>query len=464
LLIVLLINFNTIDFVSMVLNEKQMNTRRGNKTPLCLGAGIFLFVGVSILFNGATKAEAAIADHLVINEVQTDSVSGAGGSADDFIELYNPTNTDIVLDGWSIQKQSSASTSAIYKKTLDGTIFAGGYFLIVRGGASTDQSLKDMADVLTASTFSISSNNVIYLVNDNVDIENKEDMNIIDYLGMGSAENFEGLATANNPIETKSIARVPDGEDSDENSIDFAVLDTPNPQNSSAQSGSDLGATVLITITGASPVVQNISPNNAEIVFVVNSNASTEVNYGLDDSYGSASLEISIVANSEERIVLDGLTCDTTYHYSIYAENENGSDSYATTDASFHTLPCGIRLDSLTMTKSAARANNDYGEGWAWEFDITVWDMSEGSLKMKFEEWLGGASLDAGSNMHFSVNGTDWIDILANDSYSDIAADISMIDEDIDSAGRQVKILVQMKVPVGTLAGFYNSNYGILTE
>ncbi len=432
---------------------------------LRLSAGIFLILGALIYVNGASNAQAGIADHLVINEVQTDSVSGGGGSADDFIELYNPTDLDIVLDAWSVQKQSSASTSAIYKKTLSGTISAGGYFLIVRGDASTDQALKDMADILTASTFSISSGNVVYLVNNDINIDNQNDADIVDYVGMGISESFEGLASASNPPETKSIARVPDGEDSDENSVDFVVMDTPSPQNSGAEEDEgDLEGEVLVTISKSEPAVQNITPSSADIVFAVNSDGLARVSYGTDDSYGDASADEMIIANTEISINLSGLECDTSYHYRVYAEDTEASDSHTTIDASFTTLPCGISIDAIAMTKTSARANDEYTDGWAWNFAITVWDMSETSLKMKFEEWVGDISLDAGANMQFSVDGISWIDIGANDTYSTLGADISTLDEDLDLAGRQINIQVQMKVPVGTLAGFYNSNYGILTE
>jgi hypothetical protein len=116
------------------------------------------------------------------------------------------------------------------------------------------------------------------------------------------------------------------------------------------------------------------------------------------------------------------------------------------------------------MTKSSAKANNEYSDGWEWEFNITVWDLSETSLKMKFDTWAGIGALDSGANMQFSIDNNNWIDILASDVYPSIGADISGIDDDLGSAGRQVQINVRMKLPVGTLAGSYNSNYGILTE
>ncbi len=442
-----------------------MNIRRENKTSLCLSAGIFLLFSIFVYFANTPSVQADQADHLLINEIQIDSISGTGGSSDDFVELYNPTGSDVILDTWSIQKHSKSSTSPISKFSLSKTIPAGGYFLIVRGNASTSQSLKDMADVLIPSSFSIASDNVVFLVNDDAKIENQEDNNIVDYVGMGDSEVFEGSASASNPGETKSITRVIKGEDSDDNSADFKILSTPSPQNSSFVEDSPyLDGTVLVTIIPSDPAVQDITPSSARIVFAVNSAGLARVDFGLDDTYGNFSLDEIILANTETSIDLSGLSCGSLYHYSIYAENSDASDSYATTDASFSTLPCGISIDAISMTKTSARANDDYVEGWAWEFDITVWDLTETSLKMKFGAWTGDDNLDAGANMQFSVDGVDWIDIDANDTYSTLGADINMIDEDLVNAGRQVNIQVRMKIPVGTSAGVYNSNYGIFTE
>ena len=83
---------------------------------------------------------------------------------------------------------------------------------------------------------------------------------------------------------------------------------------------------------------------------------------------------------------------------------------------------------------------------------------------MKFNQWTGAGSLDVGANMQYSVdNGAVWTDILANAAYPAVGTDISGLDNGA-GAGRQVKIIVRMKVPVGTAAGYYNSSYGILTE
>ena len=83
---------------------------------------------------------------------------------------------------------------------------------------------------------------------------------------------------------------------------------------------------------------------------------------------------------------------------------------------------------------------------------------------MKFNQWTGAGSLNSGGNMKYSVdNSATWVDIAENGIYPVSGVNISGIDNSAN-AGRQVKILVKMKVPTGTSAGYYNSSYGILTE
>jgi hypothetical protein len=425
--------------------------------PAGLIAGVFLILGFGPCFVKINIVQAGIADHLVINEIQVDGIVGTGGTDDDFLEIFNPTNQAVDLAGWSIQK-----TSSLVKLTLSGTIQAGGYFLIVRDNASTTQTLKDLAD-LKSSTFSMASNNIVFLVNDDIKINNSSDINIVDFVGFGTVSFYEGLAAASNPGEETSISRKIDGEDSNDNSLDFNPPSAPTPKNSKNQNN-DIGGTVLLTITPDINPVQNIIPTGADIVFHINTNGTAKINYGLTAAYGNSTADEAVTENITKIINLTGLACATTYHYSIQASNTGLTENDNTADAVFTTLPCGITLNSLDMIKTTAKANDKYIDGWVWEFNITVWDIAETDLKMKFDQWSGAGNLNAGANMQFSVNnGLNWFDISANSAYPALAADISGIDASAE-AGRQVKIQVKMKVPARTTAGNYSSNYGILTE
>jgi hypothetical protein len=442
-----------------------MRQRRGKVVLGFLLAGIFLLAIIAVGGFGTKEVRAVSADHAVINEVSIDSVAGTGGTDDDWVELYNPTDQAIDLTGWSIQKTAGTGSSLV-KVPLSGSIPASGYFLIVRNGAATAASLVAKADVLASNSFSLSQNNIIYLVSTTTNITNASDPDIVDFVGFGSASYFEGSAAAPAIPETKSIARIPAGVDTNQNSLDFQVQDTPTPTNAAA-SGSgtnDLGGTVLLTITPDETPAQNITANGAQIFFQTNAAANALIKYGLSSAYGNSTAPQAVTANTDKTINLSGLTCAADYHYAIYAENSGATENDQTDDAVFTTLPCGITVNPIVMTKTKAKADNQYADGWQWEFNITVWNLAETSLKMKFDQWSGSGVLAAAANMQYSVdNGAHWVDITANGVYPTTGADIGSI-ANSGVAGRQVKILVRMKVPFGTAAGYYNSNYGILTQ
>jgi hypothetical protein len=86
-------------------------------------AGIF----AALIFIGITGAHAQLADHVVINEVDTNPPGDDSKSITEWVELYNPTSEDVDIGGWKI-----ASTT-VTKKTLTipaGTIIKPDQFLI----------------------------------------------------------------------------------------------------------------------------------------------------------------------------------------------------------------------------------------------------------------------------------------------------------------------------------------------
>jgi hypothetical protein len=125
-----------------------------------------------------------------------------------------------------------------------------------------------------------------------------------------------------------------------------------------------------------------------------------------------------------------------------------------------------LAVTSIGATKTLATADDTYGNGWEWEFLVTV-PSTEASLSMKFDNFVSGANtLLAAGNMRFysaqssnaATSGTA-INVTGALSY----AGPLMLTGDLDSntAGRQIKIVVQTKVPVGTVSGSYSTSYGI---
>jgi PKD repeat protein len=172
---------------------------------------------------------------LLISEVQIDSVDGTGGTNDDFIELYNSTDSDIYLGDYQesylyLVKRTKTGTSDTSIKSWNGDseakVPAHGFYL----WANSDYTgIKTTPDATTKTT--ISTDNGIALR-----LGLKDTGPIIDSLGWGECQNefVEGNA-AMALLGGQSLERQPTGEDSDNNYVDFVIRDTPTPQNSGGQ-------------------------------------------------------------------------------------------------------------------------------------------------------------------------------------------------------------------------------------
>ena len=171
----------------------------------------------------ALPSMASAADgHLVINQIQ---VSGDNGANDEFVEIYNPTDHDISLAGWSLQYKSSSGGFPLTsgKKNFDAvTVPAGGYYL-VSGSAYNGSVAAD----LTQSTISLSGASAgatIFLVNSTSFLLSGTDGTIVDKVAYGTGiGNSPETAAAAVPDSEQAIVRS-SGIDTDNNSVDFIVV------------------------------------------------------------------------------------------------------------------------------------------------------------------------------------------------------------------------------------------------
>ena len=71
-----------------------------------------LLILFAILISGISTSVYAqtISDHVVINEVDTNPFGDDSQSISEWVELYNPTDSDVDLSGWEI-----ASTTVLKK-------------------------------------------------------------------------------------------------------------------------------------------------------------------------------------------------------------------------------------------------------------------------------------------------------------------------------------------------------------
>lgn len=199
--------------------------------------GIILALATLLFINPNKSVVYSAASHVVISEIQT----AGGTSTDEFVELYNPTGSDVSLSGWRLARKTGGGSDATdLVNSLSGTITAHGYFLI----ASTDYDGTVTADVTYDPTVSAISDNNTVLLYDGVAADP------VDKLGLGSAVDFEGTAAETNPATNGSRERkaidssttatmaiggvdefLGNGEDTDDNAADFVGRSESQPQN-----------------------------------------------------------------------------------------------------------------------------------------------------------------------------------------------------------------------------------------
>lgn len=208
-----------------------------NQLPTVLSL-VLLFLGVLVLLQFKnTPLALSATTHLVISEIQQRSISN---SDDEFVELYNPTETPVDLTGWRLTKRpQDGSPETNIVASMSGSIPAHGFFLI-----TNDEAIASTSADLVYNAAAIAADNTITLYDD-LTAE-------IDLVGMGDATASESSPAANPPnggsIERKAFDTstsdsmrsggdhlAGNGQDTDHNENDFAVQETSEPQNSSSQ-------------------------------------------------------------------------------------------------------------------------------------------------------------------------------------------------------------------------------------
>ena len=192
---------------------------------------MYLLVFVSLAFKFFVNAQPT---HLVISQAY-----GAGGNSGavynrDFVELFNPTTTPVSLTGYSIQYASAAGTTW-QKLDLNGTIAAGGYFLIQMTVAGINGTALPTPNQAAPTAIEMAAaNGKLALVHSTTSITGTgcpAISTITDFVGYGTA-NCSETAAAPAASATIAIFRTAGGcIDTDNNASDF-TSSTPSPRNS----------------------------------------------------------------------------------------------------------------------------------------------------------------------------------------------------------------------------------------
>ncbi|UTY55772.1 ExeM/NucH family extracellular endonuclease [Massilia sp. erpn] len=203
------------------------------------------------------SAPALAASDIVISQVYGGGGNNGATYKADFIELFNRGAKPVALNGWSVQYASAAGTS--WQKTAlpDVTLQPGQYYL-VREALGAGGSVDVPADLIGSIAMSGTAGKVA-LSNANALLSgaNPGGASVIDLLGWGTANGYEGGAAAGGTGNATAVLRKDEGcSDSDNNGADFAVL-APAPRNSSAARhvcGAPVVKPVVVSCPAALPV------------------------------------------------------------------------------------------------------------------------------------------------------------------------------------------------------------------
>jgi predicted extracellular nuclease len=241
------------------------------------------------------------------SRVIIDEVYGGGGNSgaaynQDFIELYNPTDAPVSLDGWSIQYASSGGTWANGSQTnLTGEIPAGGSFLVAQAVGS-NTSLPALPAPDATGTIAMSGSGAkVALVSTTQRLSCTGTAcataaDVVDLVGWGASANaFLGTGPAPGTTNATSVARVEHANTVD-NAADF-ITGAPTPTSSGTAgeepepepqpdvvaiaypTGGFNGVYVQTAGTGGDPDA-DATPGASDAVFVYSAAATRELRIG----------------------------------------------------------------------------------------------------------------------------------------------------------------------------------------
>lgn len=168
---------------------------------------------------------------LVISEVY--GAGGNGGAAynADFVELHNPTDAPLSLDGLAVHYRSAAGGSGGTPFALSGSVPAGGRWLIQMSAAGANGAALPTPDAGPAGFNMAAAGGQVALQSGTTIIATSGDTSavagIVDFVGASGAVSFERAA---GPAGTaaSSLNRTASGADTNDNSADLALA-APTP-------------------------------------------------------------------------------------------------------------------------------------------------------------------------------------------------------------------------------------------
>jgi len=183
------------------------------------------------------------------SQVVISQAYGGGGNngatyTHDFVELFNRGNVPVSLNGYSIQYAAAGGSNWSKTELPNVALLPGQYYLVQQAQGATGTTAlpsPDFVTVLDVNQIAMSGTNFKLLLANTTDlVSSPTDAQVIDLLGVGSANGFEGTVAPVLSNTTAAIRNAAGCTDTNNNFNDFTIA-APAPRNT----GTALNSCVL---------------------------------------------------------------------------------------------------------------------------------------------------------------------------------------------------------------------------
>ena len=229
------------DILSIPFKDKKKNFIKK-----ILKKRVSFFVLISLLFFPLCFAFGAEADHLIITEIQ---IAG-DETANDFIEIYNPTDSEIDISKFQIRKKTEKAkegnneSDPIIEFSEGTKVNSKDYFL----WANSENGYANLINADISSEKKLSSDNSIALLdNSGTKIAERKIIDAVGWGGGNANSFFEGSLFSQGINKNKSLERKRINgiyKDTNNNDIDFEINENSSPTSSDQSKTKNISAPI----------------------------------------------------------------------------------------------------------------------------------------------------------------------------------------------------------------------------
>lgn len=242
------------------------------------------------------------------------------------------------------------------------------------------------------------------------------------------------------------------------------------------QSGNSAGTatfadrTFTTNASATTTVISNISVTNVGttsvmITFNTNVPVTDQVLFGTTTL--ASSTPVSTTATTTHSVVINNLRTNTTFNFQINVFNGTTTiTSPMSTFTTSATSPVVLALDRVDSINGLALPDNTFGNGFKWVLHLTVPD-SQTSFALKFNDFTSPSASTtipiAGNLRYFSAQSSNATNEASavTESNNDYGGTLNLTgDTSSSTPGRQIDVVVELKVPAGTQPGTYSGLFG----